>query len=326
MTSSRPAESERAHDPQGRPSVLVALVLFLLSFWPSANYAQSTQTDTLTIYIAGSGNTALDNHVTRLLTEQLGERATLTPIGTDQGMIGTDSPIVTIGPTAFLKIRQINRDAPILAMMVERKFIQSYTDRSPGQVSSVYYDVPLLRQALTGKAILPQATRIALLASTETVEIYEDLIDQLPAHNLQARVFITDSDDQLIPTLVRALTYGDFVLAGSDDAIYNPRNIKHILLTAYRRNKIVIGPGQAYVKAGVLASNYAPFPAMAEMAARYLQQYQEQGRFPEPDYPDEYRVEVNQQVARSLNIPLPDRDWIAEQVNELIRSGQEGSE
>ena len=326
MTSSRPAESERAHDPQGRPSVLVALVLFLLSFWPSATYAQSNLANTPTIYIAGSGNKALDDHVTRLLTDQLGDSASLTPIGTDQGMVGSDSPIITIGPVAFSKIRQLNRDAPILALMVEKRFIQGYTDRSPGQVSAVYYDVPLLRQALTGKAILPQATRIAILASTETVELYEDLIDQLPAHNLQARVFITDSDNQLIPTLVRALTYGDFVLAGSDDAIYNPRNIKHILLTAYRRNKIVIGPGQAYVKAGVLASSYAPFPVMAELAVRHLQHYLAEGRFPDPDYPDEYRVEVNQQVARSLNIPLPDRDWIAAQVNALVLSGQEDSE
>lgn len=299
---------------------MLALVCFLFWFWPSTSFGQSNQNAPPVIYIAGSGNTALDQHVTGLLAEQLGDQAVLVPIRDDQGLIGTDSPVVTIGPVAFSKIRQINRDAPILALMVEKTFIQGYVSRSPGQVSAVYYDVPLLRQALTGKAILPQSRRIALLASTESAELYEDLIDQLSANNLQARVFITDSDDQLIPTLVRALTYGDFVLAGSDDAIYNPRNIKHILLTAYRRNKIVIGPSQAYVKAGVLASGYAPFPIMAEMAGTFLQEYLAEGRFPEPDYPGEYRVEVNQQVARSLNIPLPEREWLAEQVDELVRS------
>ncbi|WP_227663282.1 hypothetical protein [Marinobacter halophilus] len=326
MTSSRPTESVQPHNLQALRSFTTALVCFLFWLWPSASIAQSHQTASPVIYIVGSGNDALDRHVTGLLADQLGDEATLMPIRDDQSMIGTDSPVVTIGPVAFSKIRQMNRDAPILALMVEKTFIQGYANRSPGQVSAIYYDVPLVRQALTGKAILPQSRQIALLASTESVEIYEDLIDQLSAYNLQARVFITDSDDQLIPTLVRALTYGDFVLAGSDDAIYNPRNIKHILLTAYRRNKIVIGPSQAYVKAGVLASSYAPFPVMAEMAGTYLQGYLAEGHFPEPDYPGEYRVEANKQVARSLNIPLPERDWIAEQVDELLQSGQGGAE
>lgn len=326
MTSFRPADSVQLHTFQALPSLTVTLLCFLCWLWPSTSVAQSPQSATAVIYLVGSGNTALDAHVAGLLAEQLGDEATLVPIRDDQGMLGTDNPAVTIGPVAFSRIRQMNRNAPILALMVEKTFIQGYASRSPGQVSAVYYDVPLLRQALTGNAILPQTKQIALLATTESVDSYEDLIDQLSAYNLQARVFITHSDDQLIPTLVRALSYGDFVLAGSDDAIYNPRNIKHILLTAYRRNKIVIGPSQAYVKAGVLASSYAPFPAMAEMAGRYLRKYLVDGRFPEPDYPDDYRVEVNQQVARSLNIPLPERDWIAAQVDELIRSGREDSE
>lgn len=305
---------------------MVALMCLLLLSWPATGVAQNNKTNASAVYVVGSGNTPLDQHVTRLLAEQLGDAATLVPIRDNQRLVGLDSPVVAIGPVAFTKIRQMNRDAPILALMVEKPFIKGYATRSPGQVSAIYYDVPLLRQALTGKFMLPQATRVALLASTESVERYEDLIDLLPAYNLQARLFIADSDDQLIPTLVRALTYGDFVLAGSDDAIYNPRNIKHILLTAYRRNKIVIGPSQAYVKAGVLASSYAPFPAMTEMAANHLKVYLAEGQFPDPDYPGEYRVEVNEQVARSLNIPLPKREWIAKQVDELIRSVEEGSE
>lgn len=326
MISSKFAEFIQSYNVQGRPSVRLALFWLLLSILPSTSYSQMSEPGANVIYIAGSGNKALDLHITRLLTDELGDEASLVPVRDDQGMIGTDSPIVTIGPVAFSKIRQMNRDAPILALMVEKTFIQSYATRSPGQVSAIYYDVPLLRQALTGTTILPQATQIALLASTETVELYEDLIDQLAAYNLRARVFIADSDEQLIPTLVRALTYGDFVLAASDDAIYNPRNIKHILLTAYRRNKIVIGPSQAYVKAGVLASSYAPFPAIVEKAGTYVRAFLAESRFPEPDYPDEYRVEINQQVGRSLNIPLPEREWIADQVNTLIITGREDSE
>jgi len=303
----------------------MALALMLMLPWSSIVLGQNGQQTPPSVYIAGSGNTALDQHVTRLLRAELGNSAELVFMRDDQAPVASGVAVITIGPAAFTRIRQLNRNTPILALLVERKFIQGYINRSPGLVSAVFYDVPLLRQALTGKAILPQSKRIALLASTESVEIYEELIDQLADHELQARVFVTDSEDQLIPTLVRALSYGDFLLAGPDDAIYNPRNIKHILLTTYRRNRIVIGPSQAYVKAGVLASGYAPFPAMVAKASQILQDYLENGSFPEPAYPDEFRIEVNEQVARSLNIPLPSRDWISEYLDELLPSNQEAA-
>jgi ABC-type uncharacterized transport system substrate-binding protein len=238
---------------------------------------------------------------------------------TDEQLAALDSgPIITAGPSAFSRARQANRSAPILALLVDKSFISGFADRSPGQITGVLYDVPLIRQALTGKAILPQATKIALLATADSVELYEPLIDKLPTYGMSARLFLVDDDDKLIPTLVRALGYGDFLLAAPDSAIYNPRTIKHILLTAYRRNQIVIGPTQAYVKAGSLASSYAPFPEMIEMADEFLTKYFETGEFPAPSYPENFRVEVNAQVARSLNIPLPSREDIAQRVDRQL--------
>ncbi|WP_245000281.1 ABC transporter substrate-binding protein [Marinobacter daepoensis] len=291
-------------------------LLFLLFTAPLADHSQAAAPPVA--YIAGSGNTALDHHVTQLLEQQLGNTATLKPLADNDLASIRKTPVITIGPTAFSRVRQANREIPVLALLVARKFIQSYIERSPGRISAVYYDVPLLRQALTGKAILPQANRVAMLATTESAELYEPLIDQLKGYDLDAKVFIADTEDQLIPTLIRALSYGDFLLAGPDDTIYNPRNIKHILLTAYRRNRILIGPSQAYVKAGALASSYAPFSSMAKEASGLLLAYLSTGNFPSPVYPDEYRIEVNQQVARSLNIPLPAREWIAQSVQNMI--------
>ena len=294
-------------------------ILLGLVFVVSA-YGQETQSRL--VYVAGSGNTALDQHVQNLLTDQLRSDITLTPISNDQIPMIENTPVISIGPAAFSRVRQANRSIPILAMLVKKSFIDGFAARNPGQISGVFYDVPLLRQALTGKAILPQANTVAILATTATVELYEPLMDELPAYGMSARVFVVDSEDDLIPSLVRALRYGDFLLAAPDDAIYNPRTIKHILLTAYRRNKIVIGPSQAYVKAGSLASSYAPFLEMAALGANLIEQYIVAGAFPAPAYPQIYRVEVNDQVARSMNIPIPDRALLNRAVQqELTEDG-----
>lgn len=305
-------------------TVGLCLVLFLLTF-SHTTHAQNNGAGR-TVYLVGSGNGALDQHLTTLLEAQLADGTVLRPVTQDQVAMIEKSPVITIGPAAFSRVRQVNRSTPILAMLVEKSFISTFADRSPGQISGVLYDVPLIRQALTGKAILPQATKIALLATADSVELYEPLLDELPAFGMSAQVFLVEKSDNLIPTLVRALGYGDFVLAAPDSAIYNPRTIKHILLTAYRRNQIVIGPTQAYVKAGSLASSYAPFPEMVQLASKFLETYFETGEFPPPSYPDQFRVAINKQVARSLNIPLPSREDVAERVDRQLTVNGEVSD
>lgn len=298
-----------------------ALCFLLLVVFASVSNSQEPTAQV--VYFSGSGNAPLDQHLFQLLKTELGQSITLMQVSQDQ--LGTldNGPIITVGPTDFSRVRQANRSAPILAMLVDKSFISTFAERSPGQLTGVLYDVPLIRQALTGKAILPQATKIALLATADSVELYEPLIDELPAYGMSARIFLVDDNEELIPTLVRALGYGDFLLAAPDSAIYNPRTIKHILLTAYRRNQIVIGPTQAYVKAGSLASSYAPFPEMVEMADEFLATFFETGKFPAPSYPEDFRVEVNAQVARSLNIPLPSRQDIAARVDRRLSGNGE---
>lgn len=304
--------------PGSRIQGLVHKTLWFLLLAVFSTFVSSQESTARTVYFAGSGNAPLDQHLVQLLKAELEPSISLVEV-TDEQLAALDSgPIITTGPSAFSRARQANRSAPILALLVDKSFISGFADRSPGQITGVLYDVPLIRQALTGKAILPQATKIALLATADSVELYEPLIDKLPTYGMSARLFLVDDDDKLIPTLVRALGYGDFLLAAPDSAIYNPRTIKHILLTAYRRNQIVIGPTQAYVKAGSLASSYAPFPEMIEMADEFLTTYFETGEFPSPSYPENFRVEVNAQVARSLNIPLPSREDIAQRVDRQL--------
>ena len=300
-----------------RGGIIRALIALLLVLAGSL-YSHGADRPVSTVYISGSGNTALDQHFTSLLAQQLGESISLIPIADDQLPTITNNPVVTIGRAATTRVHNTNPSISVLALFSETAFINELASQFPGQISGIPYDVPLLRQALTGKAILPQATRIALLATEESASHYDRLLQELPAYGMEARVFMVENSDDLIPTLVRALGYGDFLLAAPDTAIYNSRTIKHILLTAYRRNMIVIGPTQAYVKAGSLASAYTPYPAMAELAARFLENYFTDGSFPPPAYPDSYGVVTNNQVARSLNIPIPDKSEIGEMVQKAL--------
>ncbi|MFN2360652.1 MAG: ABC transporter substrate-binding protein [Marinobacter sp.] len=297
--------------------LLVILALFLVITCTSQQVAAQSSAGSL-VYLAGSGNSALNRRMLSLLEESLGSSTVIRSFSAGQTSQDTTTPVIALGPEAFARVRQENKNVPILALLVDQSFIDGYAERSGGSVSGILYNPPLLRQAIAGQVILPQATRVAMLARPDTVELYEPITEKLPEYGLKGKIFVITSDDKLISTLVRALNYGDFILAAPDNGVYNPRTIKHILLTAYRRNRIVIGPSQAYVKAGALASTYTPLTETAELAAGFIKQYRADGRFPAPAYPENFSIELNRQVARSLNIPLLGRQEIVRSVSERL--------
>ena len=237
---------------------------------------------------------------------------------------GPRGPVIPLGQEALNQVLEQNTHRPILALLVGKSYLEGISDEFSSPLSAIFYDPPLLRQALIGRVILPQASRMALLARPEEAGRYDTLIEQLADYDIAARVFLVSGEDSLIPALNRALSFGDFLLATPDEAIYNARTIKHILLTTYRRNRLVIGPGHAFVRAGVLASSYIPLGEYTEAVARYIREWDRTGTLPEPAYPADFSIEINRQVARSLNIPLPDSQQIVEDVERMLKQSSSG--
>jgi ABC-type uncharacterized transport system substrate-binding protein len=293
--------------------ILLAIGAFCVHAQPDADAPASGPL----VYLASSGRPALDNQVSELLKEKLGPNAIIRPF--EAGRTGQDpeTPVVTIGSEALSQVRQESRHVPVISLLARPALLDSWASRQETNVTGIYRGAPLLYQALAGKIILPHSTRVAMMATQDSAVIYEDLIDRLPDFGMEGRLFIVSDSNDLIRTLNRALRYGDFLLAAPDSDIYNPRTIKHILLTAYRRNRIVIGPDQAYVSAGSLAAVYAPLDAMISKAAGYIQMLGQDQTLPAADYADRFAVRVNRQVAQSLNIVVPDDKQIIEDLREL---------
>lgn len=309
-------------------ALTLAGALGCLLFAP-ISVAQTNLSDPATslVYIADSENQRLNWRLRELLSAAFGESVMIRSFVPGQTSQDSESPVIAIGPTAFSRIRDENRQVPVLGLLVEEAYVNKRDQEAGDRISAVLSTPPLIRQAAIGRAILPYSTRVAMLARPATEHLYSSILDDLAALGMEGRVFLVPTDDRLIPTLIRALSYGDFVLAAPDSTIYNPRTIKHILLTAYRRNRIVIGPSQAYVKAGALASAYTPLSEVAKMASDYVQHFWQHNEFPAPAHPTKFGIEINRQVGKSLNIPLPERqtliDIITHRLERIEVSGDE---
>jgi len=322
MNKAHPCTRSRKKKPQLHEWLRLALLVFLVSTTFHA-HGQTSGSGTAPpeigplLYLAPSGRATLDNTIRELLQEQLGKNVIIRSFKAGQTGQDSGTPVVTIGSDALSQIRQENHKVPVVSLLAKPALLDSWASRSGSNVPGVYQGAPLLHQALAGKIILPHATRVAMLASPDSAVLYEDVPGRLAEYGMEGRIFLVSNRDDLINTLKRALQYGDFLLAAPDPDIYNPRTIKHILLTAYRRNRIVIGPTQDYVSAGSMAAVYTPLDAMAEKAADYLEMLFKGEKLPPPNYGDRFAIRVNRQVAQSLNIPVPANHKIIEDLRKL---------
>lgn len=275
----------------------------------------------LYVHLAGSSNPELNEAVFKYLGNALNGTAVIVPYHNDIPVAGkpdVQNIIVTLGPAELSAVlSRSDSRVPVLALFVTQQQYQMLHHADAPPASAIFYDPPLLRQVLLGTLIFPQAQRISLLTSPTYTGDLEKLSRQLTKRGMTMQVFPVDSIDNLVPTLDRALAYGDFLLGTPDPKVYNRVTIKHILLTTYRQSRVLIGPGHAYVRAGALASTYTTIPDFAAQAADTIRTWAKNGKLPAPAFADRYSVDVNRQVARSLNIIVPPTDTLETELKAL---------
>ncbi|MEK9711247.1 MAG: hypothetical protein VW258_01660, partial [Thalassolituus sp.] len=147
--------------------------------------------------------------------------------------------------------------------------------------------------------LFPDA-RVSVLYSEKAPAWLKSEIQALPDEKV-AR-FQMSTDEGLNYALRDAFADSDVLLGVADNGVYSPATIKNILISAYRQNIPLIGPHQAYIRAGAIATTYS---SVADTARRLTELLQVPLLSPPASNPY-FSVLFNEQVARSLNIRLPD--------------------
>jgi len=207
---------------------------------------------------------------------------------------------------------------PVLCVLVSKvgfeKLISELPDNDKNKsISAIYFDQPVKRQIALIKATLPDAQNIGLLYSSHSADIgnYRKVI---AANNLRLLDQKLDSSESLFLDLEALLEKSDVLLTIPDATIYNPLSMRNILLTTYRYKIPVIGLSAAYVKAGVLSAVFSSPDQIAVQAVKLATGYSENGELPPSQYPVDFYVSSNLQVARSLGIQLKEDALIVREI------------
>jgi hypothetical protein len=238
-----------------------------------------------------------------------------------QSAIGASPPAVaaydvrvTVGRAAFEEALAAEDARPIIAVyLTSSEFDSAVAGRKPAHVTAVFSNPDPRDQAALARALLGRSS-LAAFDSPTTHRLVELLVGS--AHPIPA------DGEQRIDSLLRAADPFDAIIALPDPNLLNRSSISHVVRTLYARRKVLIGYSATLTRVGALASVYVSPQAISKGVIDVLSEYAARGTLAPPVFVSDVDVIVNERLARSLNIPVPEH---AELLNAVRSRRNEGA-
>ncbi len=219
--------------------------------------------------------------------------------------------VVAVGMKAATAAANIT--LPALNVLVPRAGFDRLSRPASPSFSAIYMDQPLERQLALISSVLPGTPHVGVLYATPPVEL-ENLRRLSAARNFTLYEHVVDQRHPLANALSNLLEESEVLLVLPDAQVYNSDTIRNILLETYRKQVPMVGLSPGYVRAGALCAVYSTPQQIAKQAADAIEQFATSGRLPASQYPVEFDVSVNTQVARSLGLVIKDAEKLRAEV------------
>lgn len=212
---------------------------------------------------------------------------------------------VTIGAAAFENAVATADARPIIAtFLTSAEFEAALKGRGPSHITAIFSNPDPRDQVALAQLLLGPST-LGVFDSPAT----HHLVERIANRSVQS---ITASPGQRIDSLLRAADSFDAIIALPDSSILNRSNINHVVRNLYARRKVLIGYSVTLTRVGGLASVHVPPEAIARSIVDVLESYADSNSLPAPIFVNDVDVVVNERLARSLNITVPERNRLLE--------------
>ncbi len=249
------------------------------------------------------------------LTGQVGQiiRITSDQLENRREQLADASLIITLGARAMRQLGGLDIDRPMLHAYLTR--YQYLTDPPLTDSHSLLLDQPMER-LLRFDRRLTGARKIGLLVSQEAAYDPAELKKKAAAEGVEIiQKTLSSTQTNVVAAVRHLLQQSDNLLALPSPDIYNRNTLKGILLATYRLRKPVISYSPSHVRAGALGALYTTPEQIGRQIAELTLDWL-QGNPPQQPYSlaRYFRIELNQRIAESLGIRLPQRDKLREAI------------
>ncbi len=290
----------------------IGLMLFLIS----AQTGLATETRTETVWLlssrtGGDYQEVVDAFMQRLATvPQLKVRALIAATEADMPTVkfaaAAADLIVAIGSDAARLAETLPRTHPVLDILIPRLLYEQLTTAGSTR-SALYIDQPFERQLHLCRLLVPNLRELAVLYGPSSQSSDSELRRVAQRFGITLKTQHVTAGNNPNAALDRILDGSQLLLALPDPDVFTRYTVAGLLLTTYHHGVPVLGFSAAYVRAGALAAVYSTPEQIGRAAAEMaLSAHTSAGWIlPAPRYPAYFKVAVNRQVGRSLNLKLP---------------------
>jgi hypothetical protein len=243
-----------------------------------------------------------DSEVTRRIAEDLYKRlvptfgAFRTELAQRRRMV-----YVAIGPTALRDALARRCDCVVISAFTSSQVWRALTARASNRTSlltAVYAEPAPADQLRLAALLYGRPVRVGAILGRDTAFLRTTLESEVEVQPFAA------GDD--INHTLNGMTRAEVLLALPDGDVYNPENVRNILLSTYRRKQGVIGFSADMVKVGALATTYSEIEDINTQVAEIAASFVATGELAPPQFPRYFRTVVNEGVARSLDVRVTD--------------------
>jgi len=244
-----------------------------------------------------------DSEVTRRIAEDLYKRlvptfgAFRTELAQRRRML-----YVAIGPTALRDALARRCDCVVISAFTSSQVWRALTARAPvnrtSLLTAVYAEPAPADQLRLAALLYGRTVRVGAILGRDTAFLRTTLENEVEVQPFAA------GDD--INHTLSGMTRAEVLLALPDGDVYNPENVRNILLSTYRRKQGVIGFSADMVKVGALATTYSEIEDINTQVAEIAAAFVATGELAAPQFPRYFRTVVNEGVARSLEVRVTD--------------------
>jgi len=299
-----------------------------------ALFAAPAFSDSPTILLLQSGNAPVYQEVTSNILSSLEsicpecqayqiEQASIEDIQIDDLLKSGASRldlVVSIGVKAAKQIADSGLSIPKLYTLIPKSSaVALKLEKRSNTVSAIYLDQPLARQLNLIKLIGTAKLVLGVLFGPSTTAFRPKLEMIANSLNIATRTETVKSGAEVGPALRRLLDSSDILLALPDPIVYNQNTIFNIFLSSYHNQIPIVGFSASYVKAGAMLAVYSTPSDIGKHIAETIQQFviADNNHLANREFPRYFSIEVNNSVARSLDINLPAPTELKQQLERL---------
>jgi putative tryptophan/tyrosine transport system substrate-binding protein len=301
-----------------RRGVHAVLAVVLVAGSPTLFAARQVQ-----LVLSDSGDPYLglaDSLDSRVEADPEARRLRLIRVQADDDRPGRSDLAVAVGMKACGKVlAERTADASLCVLVPKAGFRRLAKETKGDRHSAIYLDQPIGRQLALAQVLLPEVSRVGMLAGPELSRNVAAIERTARAIGVEVELEHLDSTKDAAQGIQRLVKRNDLILAVYEPDVLTPSTAKWLLYMAHQGRVPVVGFSRAYVDAGAAAAVFSTPEQIGRQAAETILAWSRDGggRLTPNAYPREFEVEVNRSVTKALGLDPPPNGELARRVAEI---------